>query len=205
MTNETSRIEAYSDGIFSIAATLLVLELKPPAPDLPFWQGVLHQWPGYASFLLSFLYIGIVWINHHRLFSHIRRSDEVLLAANLLLLLGVVWIPYPTSLMAQSVATGQIRAAAIFYNGSYLALSIAFNLLLQVSIRRKLVDCDPASISAIYRYYMTGTLLSALCFAVCWWSVPLSLMLNGSMALYFLISPGVSFTRHVAHSHQGSV
>src|ERR1017187_26660 len=102
MTNETSRIEAFSDGIFSIAATLLVLELKPPAEGLPFWQGILLQWSGYASFLLSFLYIGIMWVNHHRLFSHIHRSDDVLMVTNLLLLLGVVWIPYPTSLMARA-------------------------------------------------------------------------------------------------------
>jgi uncharacterized membrane protein len=118
MTQETSRIEAFSDGIFSIAATLLVLDLKPPAAGQPFWQGLLHQWPAYASFLLSFLFIGIMWINHHRLFFHIRRSDEILMLTNLLLLLGVVWIPYPTALMAQAVATGQLRDAAIFYNGS---------------------------------------------------------------------------------------
>lgn len=60
MTHETNRIEAFSDGIFSIAATLLVLELKPPAATLPFWQGFAQQWPGYASFLLSFLFIGIM-------------------------------------------------------------------------------------------------------------------------------------------------
>ena len=86
MTNDTNRIEAFSDGVFSIAATLLVLELKPPAAGLSFWQGIIQQWPGYASFLLSFLFIGIMWINHHRLFSHIKHSDDALMAANLLLL-----------------------------------------------------------------------------------------------------------------------
>ena len=62
------------------------------------------------------------------------------------------------------------------------------------------MDCDPAGVSSIYRYYMTGTLLSASCFAVCWFSVPLSLALNGCMAAYFLVSPGVSFT-HAGHAH----
>ena len=107
MTNDTNRIEAFSDGVFSIAATLLVLELKPPAAGLSFRQGIIQQWPGYASFLLSFLFIGIMWINHHRLFSHIKHSDDALMAANLLLLLGIVWIPYPTLLLAQSIATGR--------------------------------------------------------------------------------------------------
>jgi uncharacterized membrane protein len=140
MANETSRIEAFSDGIFSIAATLLVLDLKPPAAALPFWKGIAAQWPGYASFLLSFLFIGIMWINHHRLFSHIRRSDEALMVANLFLLFGIVWIPYPTSLIAQAVGTGRLREAAILYNSSYLVLALLFNLLLNVCLRRRLVD-----------------------------------------------------------------
>ena len=74
MTHETGRIEAFSDGIFSIAATLLVLDLKAPGATQPFWQGIAAQWPAYASFLLSFLFIGIMWLNHHRLFTHINLS-----------------------------------------------------------------------------------------------------------------------------------
>jgi uncharacterized membrane protein len=123
MPSETSRIEAFSDGVFSIAATLLVLELKPPPSAAPFWQGILAQWPGFLSFVLSFLFIGIMWINHHRLFSHVRRTDDVLIAVNLLLLLGVVWIPYPTSVIAQSVGTPRMRDAALLYNGSYLVIA----------------------------------------------------------------------------------
>jgi len=197
MTNETGRIEAYSDGILAFAATLLVIELKPPAAGMAFWPGLLQQWPSFLSFLLSFLYIGIIWINHHRLFAHIKRSDEVLMATNLLLLLGVVWIPYPTSLIAQSVSTGQFHNAALLYIGSYVAITTLFNLLLHVAIRRKLVDCEQAGVNAIYRYYATGVLLNTLCFAVCWWNAPLSLLINGCMAVYFLVSPGVHFTRPV--------
>jgi uncharacterized membrane protein len=189
MTHETGRIEAFSDGIFSIAATLLVLDLKPPAATLPFWQGILRQWPGYASFLLSFLFIGIMWINHHRLFSHIRRSDDALMTANLLLLLGVVWIPYPTSLMAQTVATGQIRDAAILYNGSYLALALLFNLLLFTCVKRGLVDHEYAGVHYFVRRYMLGVAVYVLCFAITWWNVPLSLAINAGMATYFLLSP----------------
>jgi uncharacterized membrane protein len=190
MTNETGRIEAFSDGIFSIAATLLVLDLKPPAACLPFWEGIFRQWPGYASFLLSFLFIGIMWINHHRLFAHIKRSDDVLMAANLLLLLGVVWVPYPTSLMAQSVSTGQIRDAAILYTGSYLAIGVVFNLLLYVCIGRSLVDHSFAAVRDIRKRYATGLLTNALCLAVTWWNVPISLAINAGMAMYFLLTCG---------------
>jgi len=200
MTNETSRIEAFSDGIFSIAATLLVLELKPPADAVFFWQGILQQWPGYASFLLSFLYIGIMWINHHRLFSHIHRTDDVLMVTNLLLLLGVVWIPYPTSLMARAVGTGKIHEAAIFYNGSYVVLAGLFNLLLFACIKRGLVDRNYATVRGIAKQYGMGPVMYLLSFAVTWWSVPLSLAINAGMALFFLLSPDRCATKgNAAH------
>jgi len=199
MTSETSRTEAFSDGIFSIAATLLVLDLKPPPPTQPFWLGILQQWPGYASFLLSFLFIGIMWINHHRLFSHILHSDDALMVANLLLLLGVVWIPYPTSLMAQAVASGQLRDAAIFYNGSYLVIAALFNLLFGVCVKRRLVDRSYSSVRGIARRYATGIAMYILCFAVTWWNVKLSLAINAGMALFFLLSPDQNANAHSPH------
>ena len=189
MTGETSRIEAFSDGIFSIAATLLVLELKPPPQNTPFWQGIAAQWPGFASFLLSFMFIGIMWINHHRMFTHVKRADDVLMVMNLLLLLGVVWIPYPTSLMAQALTSGRMRDAAILYNGSYLAIALLFNLLLYTAIRRGVVDREYAGMQSIARSYALGPGMYVLCFAATWWNVPLSLVMNGAMALYFLLSP----------------
>ena len=204
MSSETSRIEAFSDGIFSIAATLLVLELKAPPANLPFWTGMLHQWPGYASFLLSFLFIGIMWINHHRLFSHIQRSDDVLMAVNLLVLLGVVWIPYPTSLMAQSVSTGRIRESAILYNASYLVLALLFNLLFFTCIRRKLVDSSYRGIRRIGRRFGLGLTAYAICLALTWWNVPVSLAINAAMAMFFLLSPNTELAVHVDHSHSAT-
>lgn len=198
MQNETGRIEGFSDGIFSIAATLLVLELKPPPSNLPFWHGLAVQWPGFAGFLLSFLFIGIMWINHHRLFTHVRRSDDMLMLSNLLLLLGVVWIPYPTSLLAQAVTRGSILDAALLYNGSYLAIALLFNLLFYTCIHRRLVDCDFAAVRTIARSYLIGPAMYALCMAVTWWNVPLSLAINGAMALYFLLSPSLQRKPHHA-------
>jgi uncharacterized membrane protein len=189
MTNETSRIEAFSDGIFSIAATLLVLDLKAPATTVPFWQGIVAQWPGYASFLLSFLFIGIMWLNHHRLFSHMRRSSDVLMVANLFLLLGVVWIPYPTSLMAQAVFSGRLRDAAILYNGSYLVIAILFNLLFGVCVKGGLLDRNVSGVRNIARSYAAGILMYIICFAMTWWNVPVSLAISLGMAIFFLVSP----------------
>jgi uncharacterized membrane protein len=189
MTGETGRIEAFSDGIFSIAATLLVLDLKPPAAGLPFWQGLAAQWPGFASFLLSFLFIGIMWINHHRLFSHICHSNDALMVANLMLLLGVVWVPYPTSLMARALSTGQLREAAIFYNGSYLVIALLFNWLFFTCVTRGLVDRQYAGVRGIARRYAVGLTMYLICLAVTWWNVPLSLTINFGLAVFFLLSP----------------
>jgi uncharacterized membrane protein len=189
MTNETSRIEAFSDGVFSIAATLLVLDLKAPASTLPFWQGIAAQWPAYASFLLSFLFIGIMWLNHHRLFSHIRSSSDLLMVTNLLLLLGVVWIPYPTSLMAQAIFAGRLKDAAILYNGSYLVIAFLFNLLFGVCVRGGLLDRNVSGVRHIARSYAAGVLMYVICFAVTWWNVPVSLAINFGMAMFFLFSP----------------
>ncbi len=80
MTTETARIEAFSDGVFAIAITLLILEIKVPMPSTGILAPQLwRQWPSYVSFVISFAFIGIMWINHHRLFTHIRRCDNGLL------------------------------------------------------------------------------------------------------------------------------
>jgi uncharacterized membrane protein len=192
--NETARIEAFSDGIFSIAATLLVLELKHPPMTSTFWAGLLSMWPGMVSFVLSFFFIGVMWINHHRLFSQIRKADDVLMAVNLLLLLGVVFVPYPTSLMGSSITmldTHYSRDVAIFYNAGYLVIALFFNLLWLVCRKRKLLDPDlkPEVIRQTTIRYACGPFIYAGCLLITWWSVPISLVVNALFAMYFLL-PG---------------
>jgi uncharacterized membrane protein len=192
--NETARIEAFSDGIFSIAATLLVLELKPPPAHMPFGQGIATLWPGYVSFVLSFFFIGIMWINHHRLFVHIERADDLLMAVNLLVLLGVVFVPYPTELMAQSITSGDpvyARDVAIFYNCGYLAISLLFNLLWFVCRRQKVLDhyLGVEHVHEATGQYAIGLICYGACLAMTWFSVPLSLAMNAAIAIWFLIPP----------------
>ena len=93
MTTETARVEAFSDGVFAIAITLLILEIKvPTAGSGDLGAQLLLQWPSYLSFFISFAFIGVMWINHHRLFTHIRKSDDTLLILNLALMFGVIVI-----------------------------------------------------------------------------------------------------------------
>jgi len=119
MEKETARIEAFSDGVFAIAITLLILEIKIPAAGSGnLSMQLLRQWPSYFAFVFSFAFIGIMWINHHRLFTHIKRSNNALLFLNLLLLLGVCAVPFPTAVLAQHLGQSDQRAAAILYHGT---------------------------------------------------------------------------------------
>src|ERR1700757_3765118 len=130
MLTETSRVEAFSDGVFAIAITLLILDVRVPnGPAGSLASALIRQWPTYVSFLISFAFIGIMWVNHHRLFNHIRRCDNSLLFFNLLLLLGVTVVPFPTALLAAHLRGEDARAAAAVFNGTYVLIAIFFNVL----------------------------------------------------------------------------
>ena len=99
------RMEAFSDGVFSIAATLLVLDLAVHPPGTPL-QRVLHEWPGYLAYVVSFLTIGAAWLAHTALTDRLARSDPVIMELNLLVLLVVAFLPFPTRLVADALHEG---------------------------------------------------------------------------------------------------
>jgi TMEM175 potassium channel family protein len=121
----TDRLQAFSDGVFAIAITLLALELpRPEGPDL--WRELAHAWQSYAAFLVSFLTIGIIWVNHHALVDRIARADRTLLFLNLFLLMWVSIIPWPTGLVADRLGKDGAEAAIVVYSGVFLAMAITF-------------------------------------------------------------------------------
>jgi TMEM175 potassium channel family protein len=200
VTTETARVEAFSDGVFAIAITLLILEIKIPAPGSGILSAqLLKQWPSYVSFLISFAFIGIMWINHHRLFTHIQRSDNALLLLNLLLLLGVTAVPFPTAVLAVHLGQGDERAAALLYNGTYFFIAIFFNLLWRyaASDKRKLLapDVDRHAVHRITRQYAFGPLFYLICLGLSWVSVPASLASNVALACFFALPPNVELMR----------
>ncbi len=194
---ETGRIEAFSDGVFAVAITLLVLDIKIPPDNLlddnNLWKQLLLQWPMLLAFVTSFATIGIMWINHHRLFNHIKRTDTGLQLFNLLLLLLIVFIPFPTALLAQQYAVhpDQHLAAAI-YSGTNVVMAVCFNLLWRyASYHNRLLgkDTDPRAVQAINRQYSFGPLLYLIAFGLAWINVPSSIILNFILALFFAV-PG---------------
>jgi uncharacterized membrane protein len=194
MTTETARVEAFSDGVFAIAITLLILNIKVPLPaGGPLGAQLVRQWTSYVSFVISFVFIGIMWINHHRLFTHIQRCDNGLLLLNLLLLLGVTFVPFPTSVLAMHLGQADQRLAAMLYHGTYFFIAIFFNVLWRyaTSPGRHLLahDVDPIAIAGITRQYAFGPLTYLLCLVLTWISVPASLALNILLAGFFALPP----------------
>lgn len=161
---ETGRIEAFSDGVFAIAITLLILEIRVPhlpagsgAPAL--WTALGGLWPSYVAFLVSFLTIFIMWANHHAIFHLVRRADPRFLYANGFLLLLVTFVPFPTAILAEYLERPEAPAAAAFYAGTFVAIGVAFWLLWQAAIRgRRLLrpQVTEEMIAAFTKSYRLG-------------------------------------------------
>ena len=193
MNNETGRVEAFSDGVFAIAITLLILEIvvrvpHDPMSDARLRADLLHLWPSYVAYFASFATIGVMWLNHHRLFSLIAKNDDGLGAYNLLLLLGVTWVPFPTALLASQLVAPSHRTAAVVYAVSFFALAIVFNLMWRYSVRRKLCR-QHLDVDAITRQYAAGPVLYALLIGVGALNAVACLILSAAIAVYFLLPP----------------
>jgi len=194
---ETARIEAFSDGLFAIAITLLVLELKVPrvAGARELRVALLDAWPSYAAYLVSFATIGIMWLNHHRLFGLIRRVNHPMLILNGLLLLTVSVVPFPTALVAAHLGHDGGRLAAEVYTGWSILIAIAFNALWRyvAAPRRRppllRVPAEHPEVRAIHAQYRNGPLWYVAAFAVSFWSPALAMSLCGAFALFFAFPP----------------
>jgi len=125
----TNRLEAFSDGVIAVAVTLLVLDIHVPpiTPDETLLHALLHNWPHYAAYAVSFMTIGIIWVNHHAMISRLARADHSILILNLLLLMSIVLMPFATELMAAYLraSSGQSLAAGV-YAGAFLLMAVAF-------------------------------------------------------------------------------
>ena len=194
--NETARIEAFSDGVFAIAITLLVLDLKVPkeaehGPRLA--SALAAQWPAYLAFVTSFLTILVMWINHHRMFTLIGRADDRLLFYNGLLLMGVTLVPFPTSLVAEHLRDDGQRVAALVYNGTFIFLGICFNVLWRrAAVGDRLLDprADPDTLQRVFDAYRYGPVGYVAAFALAFVNVIASLVLNLALAFYFALPHG---------------
>lgn len=197
---ETGRLEAFSDGVFAIAITLLILQIPLPeltkkTPDLLMQLG--RQWALYLAYIVSFMTILIMWVNHHAIFRLIHRTDQLFLVLNGLLLMVITFVNYPLAILARSLQESNVsenrlifdqRTAALFYNGVFIVIAIIYNVLWRyASHKRRLLSksADPLIVETITRQYRFGPLFYVASFLLAFVSVWASLGLNLLLAVYF--------------------
>jgi uncharacterized membrane protein len=125
----SARLETFADGVFAIAITLLVLEIHIPAETEDVGKTLVHQWPSFLAYVTSFLTIGTMWANHHRIFTVIRGTTYGFLFVNILLLMPIAFLPYPTAVFAQHFDKTDRFAATMLYAGTMALITIFFSVL----------------------------------------------------------------------------
>jgi uncharacterized membrane protein len=188
---DRGRLEAFSDGVFAVAITLLALDLAVPGHG----HGTLlhqlgHQWPAFASYVISFFVIGVLWVNHHSLFGQVGRVDRLLLFANLFLLLFVVVIPFITSTLADYLLDGgaDARTAAVLYALVMEGMGLSFSLMFVHVVRAGLLvsPLSPqASRAAIVRFGVGAVAYLVAAAAAFLWA-PIVLVIAGAITAYYI-------------------
>lgn len=188
MTDSPTRVEAFSDGVFAIAITLLILEIKVPHAEHGLWAGLLALWPSYVAFLMSFLVILIMWVNHHELLRMVGRVNYPILFANGLLLLTVTFVPFPTAVLAEHLNTPEASAAVAFYCATFVVNGLVWNLLFGTMVRSGCLrpEVNAATIASVRKAYYVGwsvyLLAAILAFAQPW----LGLLVNLSLWILWI-------------------
>jgi uncharacterized membrane protein len=195
--SETNRIEAFSDGVFAISATLLILEIKIPNQLMVNTTGLMialiKLWPSYLAYVTSFITILVFWTHHHWIFSLMQRSDHSLVYWNGILLLVITFIPFPTGLLAEYLLHPQSKIAASIYTGNFLLVSLAFHgLWRHISKQKRLLSTEASlveenSYDRISKHYRLGPACYLIAFLTSFVSEVLSVSLCLIIAIFFAI------------------
>jgi uncharacterized membrane protein len=190
---DTNRLETFSDGVIAIAITLLILEIDVPEDTHgELWAALLRQWPSYLAYLISFTVIGIIWVNHHGILGLVRTVDRPLLYLNLLLLLAVAGIPFPTALVAEHLQSPGLDAevATAVYGGWATFVALGFNLMWRWIVHdAKLIHehFDLAALRANTRRFSLGLVIYPLTVGIAFLSPIWALAVHGLVAAYYVV------------------
>jgi uncharacterized membrane protein len=187
----TNRLEAFSDGVFAVAITLLVLEINVPGGE-NLWHDLKEEWPSFASFFVSFWVIGIIWVNHHGLIDHLKRINRPVLYLNLLVLMTVVFIPFSTALMADHLKSGaDEKVAALVYALAFFAMGIAFNLFWTYVVRHRAelgVEIPDEEVRRVSLGFMIGSPMYAVSVIMAFISPAVVLIIIAASTVYYMFS-----------------
>ena len=184
----TSRLEAFADGVFAIAATLLILNVSVGAG--PLGSQLLKAWPGYVAYAVSFVTIGIIWVNHHTVMTQVGRVNRTFLMLNVLFLMLIAFIPFPTRLLSEHIADEGAQAAALAYGATLTMTAILFNVLWWYAAqRRRLLHeaADPRVVRGIGRSYLPGPFLYLVATVLALVSPAASAAMYLSIAAFYVV------------------
>jgi uncharacterized membrane protein len=184
---ETTRLETFSDGVFAIAATLLILEVHRAHGSVA--HGLLHAWPSYVAYAISFLTIGIIWVNHHTVMAQIGHVDRTFLFINVFFLMVVAFSPFPTRVLATTLRDGS-RAGAFAYGLTFTLMAISYGTMwFYAAIGRRLLrtDADPRVVRGISRSFRPGWAVYGLATASSLLSAYLGVALYAAIALFYVL------------------
>jgi uncharacterized membrane protein len=188
-----SRLETFSDGVFAIAITLLVLTIAQPHDYVNLGNSLAKTWPSLAAYLVSFAVIGIMWVNHHTIFGYLDHVDRNLIYLNMVLLATVAFLPYPTGVLGEALRRGEgTREAAVFYSVTMTTNACAWTgLWLYASVRRRLIaPAFPEEQRQMSTLLFTGgALVYAATIGVAFASAYACLAFHGALAIYYAFDP----------------
>lgn len=196
MSNDTSRLETLCDGVWAIALTLLVLDLRVPPSETAAAAGgltvaLLRLWPSYLGYGISFLILGIMWANHHSLFKLVARTDETFVYLNLLLLLFVAVQPFPTALVAEYLRVPAERSTAVIVYGAVMtATAVAYNAVWWHASRgHRLLRADvlPAAVKLRTRRFLAGPIFYLAATVIAYFNAATALAIVGGLAVLYMI------------------
>lgn len=197
MEKETGRIEAFSDGIFSVAITLLALEIGireiPEAhiDNARFWHEILALWPKLFAYFNSFASVLLMWMAHHKIFQTLRSTNTYIVLANGFLLLITALVPFPVKTLGEYINTDAISAAVILYNGYSVLMCLAFGLLSYTIVKNKKHllpgKISEATIKGIHKGILIGLIFTVAIVGVAFFSPYLGLVLNFCMWIYWAV------------------
>jgi TMEM175 potassium channel family protein len=189
VSKKTSRIEAFSDGVFSIAITLLVLDIHvPTVKDNESLLGMLaSNWQAYLAFVIGFFTLLVCWINHHYMFELISRTNGMLLLLNGFKLLIVSFTPFATALISKYITTAQQQTAVSIYALNFFLMGTAMTCLWLYAAKHGLTKSGESHVlKAATQLYIFASVFSGTIFIVSFLSIPVSLVLFGLMFLIFV-------------------
>jgi uncharacterized membrane protein len=206
VSSDTSRLETFADGVMAIAITLLILEVRvPPVGGRSLTTELAAEWPSYAGYAVSFLTIGIIWVNHHQMFKLIGRVTHGFLMLNVIFLMTIAFLPFPTALVADYIRIPDSRTTAtVVYGLTMVAIAIMFNVVWRSASRdgRLLIDgVDRAGVERISKSYLGGPVAYTVATLLAFVNAFLSLGVFAAMALFWLLpSSGIQFASTLRES-----